>query len=152
MKRKNTLKIGLALGSGGPRGLAHIGVIKTLVENNIPIDFIAGASAGALVGGAYAATKNIKTIEKIALQVNRRQILSLIDPTWKHGLIKGIKIERFIENYIGKISFKDLKIPFSAIATDIRTGEMVLMNQGRVASAIRASISIPLRDCKRYGS
>jgi len=137
-------KIGLALGSGGAKGLAHIGVIKVLEENNIPIRFIAGSSIGALIGGFYSATKDIKHVEKIALSTNWRKLLSLIDPSLRQGLISGEKLKKFIENQIGKIKFQDLKIPLSVIATDLKTGETISINQGEVASAIRASISIPL--------
>jgi len=144
MTNKERPKIGLALGSGGPRGLAHIGVIKVLEKNNIPVDFIAGSSIGALVGGFYAATKDIKQIEKIALSTNWRLILSLIDPSLRQGLVGGEKIKNFIESYINKMRFQDLKIPFSAIATDIKNGDIVCINEGEVSSAIRASISLPL--------
>jgi NTE family protein len=137
-------KIGLALGSGGPKGLAHIGVIKVLEENRIPIDFIAGSSIGALIGGFYSATKDIKQIEEIALSTNWRQILSLIDPALQQGLISGEKIKKFIKSYVGDIEFRNLKIPLSVIATDLRTGEAVIINEGEVVTAIRASISIPL--------
>lgn len=144
MLKSKQPKIGLALGSGGARGLASIGVIKVLEENNIPIDFIAGSSFGAVVGGAYAAMKNIKKIEGIALTTNWRQVLSLIDPSRHQGLLRGKKIKKFFESYIGKVHFKDLKIPFSVVATNLRTGEAVSINKGEVASAIRASISSPL--------
>jgi len=138
-------KIGLALGSGGPKGLSHIGIIKVLEENNITIDFIAGASIGSVIGGFYASTKNIKKIEKIALSNNWRQTLPLFfDPSLRQGFVSGRKIKIFIENIIGKIHFKDLKIPFSVVATDIKTGETVIINEGEVALAIRASSSIPL--------
>ena len=137
-------KIGLALGSGGAKGLAHIGVIKILEENNIPIDFIAGSSIGAMVGGFYAAAKDVKQMEKTALGTNWRIILSLIDPSLRQGLFYGEKVKNFIENHIDKIHFEDLKIPLSVVATDIKTGESVSINKGEVASAIRASISIPL--------
>lgn len=137
-------KIGLVLGSGGPKGLAHIGVIKVLEENGIPIDFIAGSSIGALVGGFYAATKDIKKIEKMALNTNWRLVLSLLDPSLSKGLIGGEKVKDFIKNYIDKIHFDKLKIPLSIVATDIKTGESVVMDEGDVASAIRASISFPL--------
>ena len=153
MAKTKRLKIGLALGSGGAKGLAHIGIIKVLEENNIPIDFIAGSSIGALIGGFYSATKDIGWIEEIALNTNWRQLLSLIDPSLQRGLIGGEKIKKFVEQYIGKINFQDLKIPFSAIATDLKTGEVISINQGEVASAIRASISIPLifKPVKREG-
>ena len=103
-------KIGLALGSGGSRGLAHIGVIKVLEENNIPIDFIAGSSIGALVGGFYAVSLNIKEIEKLALSINWRRIFSvLFDPHLKQGLIGGEKLKTFIENYINGKKFKEFE-------------------------------------------
>jgi len=144
MTKSRQLRIGLALGSGGAKGLAHIGVIKVLEKNNIPIDFIAGSSIGALIGGFYSATKDIKQVEEIVLSTNWRQLLSLIDPSLRRGLIKGEKIKKFIEAHIGKVKFQDLKIPLSVIATDLRTGEIIPINQGEVASAIRASISFPL--------
>ena len=137
-------KIGLALGSGGPRGLAHIGVIKVLEENNIPIDFIAGSSIGAMIGGFYAATKDIEQVEKIALGTDWKVIFSVLDPSFRQGLLGGDKAKNFIENYIGKIHFKDLKIPLSVVATNLKNGDVVVINDGEVTSAIRASISLPL--------
>jgi NTE family protein len=142
--KNKKIKIGLALGSGGPRGLAHIGIIKALVKNNIPIDYIAGSSAGGIVGGFYAATKNITEIEEFILKANRRKILSLFfDPSLKQGLVIGNKLEKFIEKYIDKINFSDLKIPFIAVATDLITKESVLINKGKVSRALRISGSIP---------
>jgi len=137
-------QIGLALGSGGAKGLAHIGVLKVLEDNNIPIDSIAGSSIGALIGGFYAATRDITEIEQIALKTNWRQMLSLIDPSLHLGLLGGKKVRYFIDSYIDKIHFKNLKIPLTIIATDIKSGEVVFINEGNVASAIRASISFPL--------
>jgi len=138
-------KIGLALGSGGSRGLAHIGVIKALEENNIPIDFVAGSSIGTMVGGFYAAGLSIKEIEKIALSTTWRRVFSvLFDPHLKQGLIGGEKLKTFIEDYINGKKFEDCKIPFVAVATDLKTGEVVVLNKGEMAQAIRASVSIPL--------
>lgn len=137
-------KIGLALGSGGAKGLAHIGVIKVLEENNIPIDFIAGSSIGAMVGGFYAATKDIKQVEKIALSTNWRQMLYLVDLSFRQGFIGGRKVKKFISNNIGKTNFEDCKIPLSVIATDLVTGEVVIIDKGELVPAIRASISFPL--------
>jgi len=137
-------KIGLALGSGGPRGLAHIGVIKVLVENDIPIDFIAGSSIGAMIGGIYAATKDITRMEKIALDTDWKLIFSLLDPSFRQGLLGGGKVKNFIESHVGNMHFKDLKIPLSVVATNIRNGDAVIINEGDVVSAIRASISLPL--------
>lgn len=136
--------VGLALGSGGPRGLAHIGVIKVLEENNIPIDYIAGSSIGAMVGGFYAATKDIKQVESVALGADRRLILSLLDPTFRQGLLAGDKIKKYIEHHVGKMAFKDLKVPLCVVATNLKNGDVVVFDVGKVAPAIRASISFPL--------
>lgn len=145
MKEHIQPKIGLALGSGGAKGLAHIGVIKVLEENKVPIDYIAGSSIGALIGGFYAATRDISEIEQIALKTNWRQMLSLlIDSSLHLELLGGEKVRYFIESYIDKIHFKNLKIPLSIIATDIKSGDVVSIHEGDVASAIRASISFPL--------
>lgn len=138
-------KIGLALGSGGARGLAHIGVIKALEENNIPIDFIAGSSIGAMVGGLYASGLSVKEIEEIALSTDRRVVFSILfEPSLKKGLIGGEKARVFIEKYVNGKNFETCKIPFVAVATDLKTGEVIVLNKGKIATAIRASISIPL--------
>jgi NTE family protein len=144
MTKPKRPKIGLALGSGSAKGLAHIGVIKILEKNNIPIDFIAGSSMGAMVGGFYAVTKDIKKVENIALTTGWHQILSLIDPSFSQGLISGEKVESFIESYVHRKRIEDCKVPFAAVATNLKTGEIVILNKGKMTSAIRASISIPL--------
>lgn len=136
--------IGLALGSGGARGLAHIGVIKALRKNNIPIDYIAGTSIGAIIGGMYALTEDIDEIEKIAKGLDLKKIASLIDPNFTGGLMKGDKIKTFLETYFGKAQFKNTRIPFAAVATDYRTGQPVIIREGNMCDAIRASMSIPL--------
>ncbi len=145
MTKSKRPKIGLALGSGGARGLAHIGVIKVLEENNIPIDFIAGSSIGAMAGGLYAAGLTMKKIEEIALSTDWRRVFSVLsDPSLKKGLIGGKKLKTFIESYIDGKKFEDCKIPFVAVATDLKTGEIVILDKGKIAQAVRASISIPL--------
>lgn len=145
MAKSRRPKIGLALGSGGSKGLAHIGIIKILEENNIPIDFIAGSSIGAMVGGFYASGLSAKKIEKIALSADWRKVFSvLFEPSLKKGLIGGEKVKTFIESYINGKNFEDCKIPFVAVATDLKTGEIVILNNGEMASAIIASLSIPL--------
>jgi NTE family protein len=137
-------KIGLALGSGGPRGLAHIGVIKILEKNNIPIDFIAGSSIGAMIGGFYASTKDIQEVEKIALGTDWKLALSILDPSFRQGLLGGDKAKGFIKDHLHAKNFKDFKIPFSAVATDLKNGNAVVLDEGDAVSAIRASISMPL--------
>jgi len=144
MRKATQPKIGLALGSGAARGLAHIGVIKVLEENNVPIDYITGSSIGAMIGGFYASGLSVAEIEKIALKITNQEMFSLIDPRVGKGLIKGEKIKAFVENSLSIKNFKDCRLPFSATATDIKTGEIVVLNSGNMADAIRASISMPL--------
>jgi NTE family protein len=144
MAKAKPLKIGLALGSGGARGLAHIGVIKSLEKNNIPIDYIAGTSIGSVIGGLYAVGLSIEKIEEITLTLNWKKIFTLIDPVLRGGLIKGDNIKSFIESHIGNEKFENCRIPFSAVATDFKTGEIVILNEGEMIPAIRASLSIPL--------
>ncbi len=155
MISKERPKIGLVLGSGGPRGLAHIGVIKILENEGIPIDFIAGCSIGAMVGGFYALTKDIAWIEKIAMETDWRRVISLLaEPSLlSGGLVGGEKIEKFLLSKIGGKKFKDLQIPFTAVATDINTGEEVRITEGDLVIAIRASSSVPLifKPTKRKG-
>lgn len=143
MKRK---KVGLALGSGGARGMAHIGVIKKLLENNIPIDYVAGSSVGALIGGMYAAFEgDIEKVEKIALDFNWTDWLkTFVDPNMGLGILKGVKAESQLKKMIGDTIIEDLKIPFGAVATDLNTAEVVVIDIGNLAKAIRASGSVPL--------
>lgn len=137
-------RIGLVLGSGGSRGLSHIGVIKVLEENNIPIDFIVGSSIGAMVGGFYAAGIDTKKMEEIVIETDWKRLFSLVDPNLRQGLISGEKVKTFIQSYVDKKKIEDCKIPFVAVATDLKTGDIVLLDKGEMAQAIRASISIPL--------
>ncbi len=143
MSRKRK-KVGLALGSGGARGLAHLGVLKVLERNNIPIDYVSGSSIGAVVGALYCATKNISQIENIVTSADWRLYLSLIDPAVFNSLIKGKKIRKFLERYLGDANFQDLHIPLVIAATDFQTGEIVLINKGNLIDAIMASSAFPL--------
>jgi len=143
--KNNRKKLGLALGSGGARGLAHIGVIKVLKENNIPIDYIVGSSMGAIIGAYYALNLEIDSLEKKALQLTKRDLVKLIDITSpKRALIAGNKVKNFIKNLIEDKSFSDTKIPLKIIATDLESGEEVIISRGKLIDAIRASISIPV--------
>ncbi|MBN1862578.1 MAG: patatin-like phospholipase family protein [Dehalococcoidales bacterium] len=138
-------KVGLALGSGAARGLAHVGVLAALEKRGIPVDLIAGTSIGAIIGAAYAAGKDVSEIKKAVSGLNRRQMLSLADftiPT--KGFIKGKRMTDWFKSVIGDVNFKDLKIPFACVATDIETGEEVVIRQGSVAAAARASASLPV--------
>ncbi|HSV94435.1 MAG TPA: patatin-like phospholipase family protein, partial [Spirochaetia bacterium] len=142
-KRKK--RVGLVLGSGGARGLAHIGVIKALVNNNIPIDLIVGSSSGALIGGLFASWGEIGDLEKMARGITYKDIAEvLIDPTWNGGLIKGNKTIEYLRNIFDDKKIEDLKIPFAAVATDVNTAETVVFDRGDMVTAVRASVSVPL--------
>lgn len=137
-------KLGLALGSGGAKGLAHIGVLKVLEKEKIPVEFIAGSSIGALVGGLYACFRDAKKLEELAFSMKWKELLSLIDPALRKGLIRGKRVSLFLEKQLGKKEFKDLPLPFKAVATDLLTGERVILEEGELALAIRASGAYPL--------
>ena len=139
-------KIGLALGSGAARGLAHIGVLKALKEEGVSIDIIAGSSMGALIGACYAREGEIKIFEEIILRIDWKQLARLADPNLAllfKGIIHGKKVKEFLRTLIGDIQFKDLKIPLAIVTTDVNTGEEVIIKEGSVIEAVRASISIP---------
>lgn len=144
--RRTTPKIGLALGSGAARGLAHIGVLKALKEAAIPIDMVAGTSMGAMIGACFAKEGEIAAVEEIALKTSWKQLARLLDPNFgslRKGLIHGQRMEELLYSLIGDAEFKDLKIPFVIVATDVNTGEEVVIRKGSVIEAVRASISIP---------
>lgn len=137
-------KIGLALGSGGARGWAHIGVIQALEEAGIPVHCVAGASMGALVGGAYASGK-VHVLREVALRLDWRQVLyHFLEFTFpRSGLIDGAKIVRFVRAQVAKSDIETLPMPFAAVATDLATGREVVIRKGDLIDAIRASIAIP---------
>ena len=138
------MKIGLALGSGGARGLAHIGVLRVLEREKIPVDLIVGSSMGSLIGGLYASGMNADTLEEIALNIRWQYTAKFFTPTIsKAGLVDGNKIEKLLETFIGKIIFSKLKIPFVTVAANIENGKEVIIKTGKVSRAIRASCSIP---------
>ena len=139
-------KIGLALGAGSAKGLAHIGVIKELEKNNISIDYISGTSIGSVIGGMYALTKDIKVIEDLAYSKGYRDMFdAFFDPSLKSSVFKGERVLDLLDGYIGKSTLiQDTKIPFAAIATDLNTAQPVILKEGSLLEAIRASISIPL--------
>jgi NTE family protein len=135
--------IGLALGSGAVRGLAHVGVLKTLIKHNIPIDYIAGTSVGAWVGAHYALYKDIAALEEFTLGKRQEKLLSFIELSFSGGLIKGRKVEKLLNDWLGNAEFKDLQIPLNIVATDLIKAEPVIFNSGSLAFAARASMSIP---------
>ena len=139
----NNEKIGLALGSGSARGLAHIGVIHALEEAGIKIDCVAGTSIGALIGSVYASGK-LDALEKVYLGFDWKKIAYFFDVVFpKSGLIDGRKVADFVREYVHAETIEHLLLPFQAVATDIGTGEEVALDRGDVIEAVRASISVP---------
>ena len=136
--------VSLVLGSGGARGLAHIGVIQWLTENGYAIRSISGSSMGALVGGIYA-THKLEVYAEWVLALERMHVLRLLDPTiGAPGLFKGERIISVLRELIGDCNIEDLPISFTAVATDADSGKEVWLRQGKLFDAIRASIATPM--------
>ena len=135
-------RIGLALSGGAARGMAHVGVLRALLENGIPIDCVAGTSAGSIVGGAFAAGMTIDEIADLGRKLRWRHIGRLTMS--RLGLQSNARLERFMRTRLPITKFEDLPIPFAVVATDLKTGEPVVMkDEGDVPFAIRASCTIP---------
>ena len=140
-KRK---KIGLALGSGAYRGFAHIGALKALSKNGITIDYLSGASIGAWVAAYFAMFENTIQLEKDLID-NRQENLSLLfDLNWGGGFIGGNRFIKYLEKRLQGYRFADLKIPLSIIATDLTTAQPYIFSRGSIATAVRASTSVPV--------
>ncbi|MCP3026227.1 patatin-like phospholipase family protein [Halobacillus sp. A5] len=134
-------KIGLALGSGGARGFAHLGVLKVLREYNIPVDMIAGSSMGALAGSLYASGQTIEDLYKLALTFKRKYYLDFTVP--KMGFIQGRRIKEYIRLFTFGKNIEEFKVPMSIVATDLAAGNKKVFRSGPACEAVRASIAIP---------
>jgi NTE family protein len=134
-------KIGVALGSGGAKGFAHIGVLKVFEEEGVPIDMMAGSSMGALACALYGVGHNWESMKKLAIAFNRLHYLDLTVP--KTGLINGRKVTGLIKAITHQKRFEDCRLPIGIVATDLKTGERVVFKKGWLYEAVRASISIP---------
>lgn len=134
-------KIGLALGSGGARGFAHLGVLKVLRENDIPINLIAGSSMGALVACFYAFGHDIDRLIQLSIAFRKKYYLDLTVP--KMGFIVGNRVKSLINLFVHGKNIEDLQIPVCVIATDLQTGKKVEFMNGPIDKSVRASISIP---------
>jgi len=144
MVANHSKTVSLVLGGGGARGLAHIGVIQWLTENGYVISSIAGSSMGALIGGIYATSK-LDVYAEWVLAIERMDVVRLLDPAFNRaGLFKGERIIGVLRNLIGDCVIEDLPISFTAVATNLRSGEEVWLREGKLFDAIRASIATPL--------
>ena len=136
-------KIGLALGSGAARGWAHIGVIKALKKENIPIHFISGSSVGSYVGAVYSGG-GFESLKEFALSMDRKKVLSYIDVVFpRSGLINGKSAKILYSMHTDIMGFDELPIPIKMVATDMDTGEKLILDEGNIPESIRASCSIP---------
>jgi NTE family protein len=138
-------RIGLALGGGGARGLAHIGVVKVLEREGIPVDLLAGTSMGGFIAACFAAGLTPADLEEEALHMaHLRNLLPLVDRSKPGlGLLKGIRVREYFFQHLGDRTFADLKVPLALVAVDLLTGEEVDLNCGLVTDAVRATVSLP---------
>ena len=134
-------KIALVLGAGASKGFAHIGVIKILESNKVPIHMIVGTSVGSVVGSLYAYGYDAFQLQKLSFSIEKGDIVDLTIPD--NGFIKGEKLEEFVNKTVKNTPIEKLKIPFYAVATDIQGGQEMVFGRGNTGMAVRASCSIP---------
>ena len=142
MGKKENKKIGLALGGGSALGLAHLGVLDALEENGIEISHISGTSVGAIIGTLYAFGVTTDQIETEALKIDFKEFVRVLRPS-KFGIISNKPLENLIRKYIGFSKLEDATIPLSVVATDISSGEKIVIESGDATKAILASSCIP---------
>lgn len=141
-KKETRPRVGLALSGGAARGIAHVGVLRALAEHEIPIDCIAGTSAGALVGGVMASGMPLSEIEAIGRDLRWRDVGRMTMS--RMGVQSNERLEQYLRARLPVIRFEDLPIPFAAVATDLHSGKPVIMRgEGDLPFAIRASCAIP---------
>ena len=134
-------KIALVLGAGAAKGFAHIGVLKVLETQKIPINMVVGTSAGSFVGSLYAYGFDAYTLQKIAMSIERSEVTDYIVPD--NGFIGGGKLRDYVNKLLRNTPMEKLRIPFYAVATNIRTGEEVVFSTGNTGMAVQASCSVP---------
>ena len=135
------VKIAVVLGAGASKGFAHIGVLKVLESNKIPVHMIIGTSAGSFVGSLYAYGYNAFELQKLSFSIEKGDVVDLMIPD--NGFIKGEKLEAYINRILKNTPLEKLKILFYAVATDIQSGKEVVFGTGNTGTAVRASCSIP---------
>jgi NTE family protein len=136
-----TVKVALALGAGVSKGFAHIGVLKILEANGIPVQMIVGTSVGSFVGSLYAYGYDSYQLQKLAFTVEKSDIADLTSPD--NGFIKGEKLEEYVNRAVRNTALENLRVPFFAVATDIQSGREIVFGKGNTGKAVRASCSIP---------
>ena len=136
-------KIGLALGGGAGIGWSHIGVLRFLQERDIPVHMVSGTSIGAIVG-ACVASDRLDHLEELARSITLKNMISYSDPSFKRGSVLGArKIDKIFKEHFGGLNIEDLSMPFSAIASDLYSGERVVLDSGSLVTAVKASSAMP---------
>jgi len=135
-------RVALVLGAGASRGFAHVGVLKVLESNSIPVDMIVGTSAGSFVGSLYAYGYDAFALQKMAFTMHYEDLIDMMFFP-NNGFIKGERIQEFINRKTLNTRIEDLKIPFYPVTTDLKTGKEVVLDKGDTGLAVRASCSIP---------
>ncbi len=137
-------KIGLALGGGGARGFAEIGVLRVLEQEKIPVDLVVGTSVGSLIGALYADTGSVLDLEFTAVKVTEEDIFdyNALSLFWG-GFVKGERLEAFLIRQLKHKNIEQMTVPFAAVAVDARTGKTSVFDRGPVASAVHASAAMP---------
>ncbi len=136
-------KVALVLGGGAARGFAHVGVIRMLEQEKIPIHMIVGTSVGSLIGALYASDPNSFNLEWLSFTIEKDDIFDYSVIYSKMGPVQGERLEKFIQTKVKAKTIEQMKIPFYAIATDLNAGKTWVFEKGSVAKAVRASCSIP---------
>ncbi|MDJ0651937.1 MAG: patatin-like phospholipase family protein [Simkaniaceae bacterium] len=137
------IKVALILGGGGSKGLAHIGVLKELEQAGIHPDLIIGCSSGAVIGALYADQPHIHRLEKLLLGLKRSDLMDISIFSSKFGIVKGILFKAFLDKRLKAKKFHHLQIPFIAVATDLKTGELIEFGAGEIIPPIMASAAVP---------
>lgn len=134
-------RIALVLGAGASKGFAHVGVLKILESNKVPINMIVGTSVGSFVGSLYASGYDAYALQKISLSLEKSDVAELTLPD--NGFLKGDRLRNYINSKVRNAPIEKLKIPFYAVATNIKTGESIVFNTGNTGMAVQASCAIP---------
>jgi len=138
---RKAVNVALVLGAGAAKGFAHVGVLKVLESNHVPVHMVVGTSVGSFVGSLYAYGYTAYDLQKIAMGLETGEIADLTVPD--NGFVKGEKLEAYVNRMIRSTTMENLRIPFYAVATDIGSGHEMVFGKGNTGSAVRASCSIP---------